>query len=151
MQDLEARVQTKDAAIKDLNSKLKEAMQAEFANVEMRKQIDEFNKKVKDQQDEIANKQKAVDASDLAIEQTAKRNREVLAERDALVVKLQEMDGEQAEKELGLKQMMIELENDKDDLREQVKMAQDALSQNAEEHSRQIKELREKLNDDTAW
>ena len=126
-------------------------MQAEFANVEMRKQIDEFNKKVKDQQDEIANKQKAVDASDLAIEQTAKRNREVLAERDALVVKLQEMDGEQAEKELGLKQMMIELENDKDDLREQVKMAQDALSQNAEEHSRQIKELREKLNDDTAW
>ena len=74
----------------------------------------------------------------------------MVAERDALSLKLKEMDDEQAQKELGLKSMMIELENDKDDLRQQLKIAQDALSKNAEGHSRQIKELREKLNDDTA-
>ena len=74
----------------------------------------------------------------------------MVAERDALSLKLKEMDDEQAEKELGLKQMMIELENDKDDLREQVQMAQDALSQNAEVYSRQLEELQDKLNDNTA-
>ena len=74
----------------------------------------------------------------------------MVAERDALSLKLKEMDDEQAQKELGLKSMMIELENDKDDLRQQLKIAQDALSENAEGYSRQIKELHEKLNDDTA-